>query len=107
MKKEALHSLIIMAFFVVLALIVGFFSTPRPTSSNKIDGTALEMSNLKSIHDNEYLVYSVDTHIVYYMFSTNKGYSGYSYFSPYISENGNFCQYVNGEIVEVTQNTNN
>ena len=51
-----------------------------------------------------------DTRVVYYMFSTYEtaGYSGYgySYFAPYISENGRFCRYIKGEIVEIV-NANN
>ena len=54
----------------------------------------------------------VDTRVVYYMFSTSSeaGYAGYgyAYFAPYISENGNFCRYLNDEIVEITvEDTNN
>ena len=41
------------------------------------------------------------------MFSTSecKGYDGYgySYFAPYISENGKFCRYINGKIVEIVE----
>ena len=63
--------------------------------------------NFKMIDGKDYLAYSLDTHVVYYMFSTaetvgNLGY-GYSYFAPYISENGNFCRYINDEIVEITE----
>lgn len=76
------------------------------------DDAATEMSNFKVIEGKEYLAYSVDTRVVYYMFITdravgNAGY-GYTYFAPYISENGNFCRYINDEIVEITaEDTNN
>ena len=38
------------------------------------------------------------------MASTN-AYNGYSYtyFAPYISENGKFCRYINGKIVEISE----
>lgn len=77
------------------------------TSSNSADEAATEMSNFKIIDGKDYLAYSLDTHVVYYMFSTSEsaGYAGYgyAYFAPYISENGNFCRYINDEIVEITE----
>ena len=78
------------------------------TTTNKADESAFEIANLKAIEDEDSLVYSIDTKIVYYLFSTDEtdGYSGYGYFAPYISENGYFCKYVNDEIVEIIPNTN-
>lgn len=70
----------------------------------------MEITNFKPVEGKEYLAYDTDTRVVYYMFSTYEaaGYDGYgySYFAPYISENGRFCQYINDEIVEIV-NTNN
>ena len=86
--------------------------TACSTTSNASDDAAAEMSNFKAIEGKEYLAYSIDTRVVYYMFSTssdlgNTGY-GYAYFAPYISENGNFCRYINDEVVEITvEDTNN
>lgn len=105
MKKRAFILL------VVVALLMCSLTACR-TSSNSSDDAAAEMSNFKVIEGKEYLAYSVDTRVVYYMFSTssvagNAGY-GYTYFAPYISENGNFCRYINDEIVEITvEDTNN
>ena len=86
--------------------------TACATTSNSSDNAAIEMSNFKVIEGKEYLAYSLDTRVVYYMFSTSSdsGYvgHGYSYFAPYISENGNFCRYLDEEIVEITvEDTNN
>ena len=54
---------------------------------------------LKEIND--VLSYDSDTKVVYYYFREINGYWGYGYMSPYISENGKYCRYINGEIVEV------
>ncbi len=100
MKKRTIILLVVMVLLVSLLTSCG-------TSSNSADEAATEMSNFKMIDGKDYLAYSLDTHVVYYMFSTaetvgNLGY-GYSYFAPYISENGNFCRYINDEIVEITE----
>lgn len=79
--------------------------TACDTQSNKTDTAAIEMSNFKTIDGQDYLSYNLDTRVVYYMFSTYEtaGYSGfgYSYFAPYVNENGKFCRYINDEIVEI------
>ncbi len=52
-----------------------------------------------------YLVYDVKTKIIYYKFIelTHKtsNITEFGYFGPYISENGKFCRYIDGEIVEI------
>lgn len=77
--------------------------------SNEVDKASLEFSNLKTIDEKEHLAYDLDTKVVYYMFSSKEysGYQGYgySYFSPYISENGKFCRYIDNKIVEITNDT--
>ena len=102
MKKRTIILLMVMVLLVSLLTSCG-----TSTSSNSADEAATEMSNFKMIDGKDYLAYSLDTHVVYYMFSTSEsaGYAGYgyAYFAPYISENGNFCQYINDEIVEITE----
>ncbi|MBR6505002.1 MAG: hypothetical protein IKT41_04775 [Clostridia bacterium] len=92
---------------LLVALIMVLTLVGCGTSSNRIDKSALEISDFKQIDGEKALVYSVDTKVVYYMFSTSQtiGYGGYgyAYFAPYISENGNFCRYINDEIVEITE----
>lgn len=79
---------------------------------------ALEVSNFEPIEEAQilegknYLAYDRETKVVYYWFATTIWYgqsrSNNVYFSPYISENGRFCRYVNGEIVEIIpENTSN
>ena len=66
-----------------------------------VNGEALELSNFKTVDGKDYLVYDDDTRVVYYMIFTARAYSGYGYLAPYISENGNYCRYVDDEIVEI------
>lgn len=81
------------------------------TSSNSADKAANEAAHFVPIDGKDYLSYSEDTGVVYYMFSTTETYGhqgyGYTYFAPYISENGNFCRYVDGQIVEITDKSSN
>ena len=104
MKKRTIILLVVLAILAICLL------TGCATESNEPDTAAFNMSNFRTIEGKEYLSYSIDTRVVYYMFSTSSysGYNGfgYSYFAPYISENGNFCRYINDEIVEIV-NTNN
>ena len=100
MTKRTIVLLILVA--MVMCLLTGCTSS----DSNKPDISATGMSKFRTIEGKEYLAYSLDTRVVYYMFSTKEysGYNGYgySYFAPYISENGNFCRYINdGMIVEI------
>ena len=89
----------------IIMLCVVLLLTACGTRSNPVDTAANEFANLKNIPDKEYLVYDLDTKIVYYMFSTSdegisRGY-GYGYFGEYLGENGHPCQYIDGKIVEV------
>jgi len=107
MKKRAFILLVVVAL-----LVCSLTSCASVTTSNTSDVAATEISNFKVIEGKEYLAYSVDTRVVYYMFSTSSadGYAGYgyTYFAPYISENGNFCRFINDDIVEITVgDTNN
>ena len=98
MKNRTIILLIVVALAMCLL-------TGCSTKSNKPDTLATDMSNFRTIEGKEYLVYSIDTRVVYYMFITtdSTGYAGYAYFAPYISESGNFCRYINGEIVEIVR----
>lgn len=100
MKKRIL-------ILLLVALLGVFYLTGcGGTYSNSADKAANEEAHLVPIDGKNYLSYSEDTGVVYYMFSTSETYGhqgyGYTYFAPYISENGNFCRYVNGQIVEIT-----
>ncbi len=96
----------IVILLLVAMLGVCILSGCGGTYSNSADKAANEAAQLVPIDGKNYLSYSEDTGVVYYMFSTTESYAhqgyGYTYFAPYISENGNFCRYVDGEIVEIT-----
>ena len=54
-------------------------------------------ADLAPVPGYDYLYYSINTHTIYYL----SYYSQYSsWMCPYIS-NGHYCEYINGEIVEV------
>ncbi len=55
--------------------------------------------NFKTIDDSKCLSYDTNTYVIYYIFKL----SDYGYMSPYISENGHFCRYIDGEIIEITE----
>lgn len=106
MKKR-----IVVLLVVVALLTCTLTACVSATSSNPSDDAATDMANFKVIEGKEHLAYDVDTRVIYYMFSTSsvEGYAGYgyTYFAPYISENGNFCRYINDEIVEIVAKGNN
>ena len=110
MKKRTIILLVVMLIFAMCFLTgCGIFTEGTEAVYEEV--VATNMSNFRTIEGKEYLVYSLDTSVIYYMFSTNEVFPGpygfgYSYFAPYISENGNFCRYINNEIVEIV-NTNN
>lgn len=47
------------------------------------------------------LHYDNNTRIVYYIFQDKTVYGGIGYMSPYISENGKFCKWVDNQIKEI------
>ena len=104
MKRRTIILLIVAA--IMCCMLTACETGP---SSNSVDSSAISSASFKAIDGKETLVYSTETRVVYYMFSTSesKGYKGYgySYFAPYISENGKFCRYINDEIVEIVEET--
>lgn len=94
------------ALVIIIAVMCCILTACSP-SSNSVDSSAISYASFKAIEGKEALFYSTETRVVYYMFSTSNtiGYSGYgySYFAPYISENGRFCRYINDIIVEIEQ----
>jgi hypothetical protein len=67
---------------------------------------AISESGMAAIPDSDSLYYREDTGIVYIMmtfnYSTDSAFSeGYGFMAPYISENGKYCKYVYGSIMEI------
>lgn len=102
MKRRAIVLVIVAAIMCCMLTACDF-----STSSNSVDSSAISSASFKTIDGKETLVYSTETRVVYYMFSTSKAVAdrgfGYSYFAPYISENGKFCRYINDKIVEIVE----
>ena len=102
---------VLMVFTIFLLFLLSGCS--KSVSQNE---DALEASNFKTIEEAEivsgsnYLAYDQETKVVYYWFATKiwygKSYSNNVYFAPYISENGRFCRYVDGKIVEIIPENN-
>lgn len=99
MKKRIILLVVVVALLVMSLTACG-------STANSVDDAAMEMANFEPVEGKEYLAYNIDTRVVYYMFSTFEDYKGYSYFAPYISENGRFCRYIKGEIVEIVDTNN-
>ena len=60
-------------------------------------------SNFVSVEGSKDLYYYSDTGIIYVIFNEASGYQGYGYAAPYYSENGNLCKYIDGQIIELTE----
>ncbi len=95
--KRRIISLVMALLIISLAVVL----TACSATTNKADFTSGDISNFKNVEGEDFLVYDRDTKVVYYLFSTCSGYNGYGYLAPYIGENGNFCRYINGKIVEI------
>jgi len=53
-----------------------------------------------NIPEERFLFYDINTKIIYYFMNGYLENDG-CYSMPYISENGNYCRYIDGKIVEV------
>ena len=49
----------------------------------------------------ENLVYDLNTKIIYYAFTDGNSKYSHGFMSPYYSENGKLCRFINGEIQEI------
>ena len=103
MKKRIIS--LVMAMFIIILSVTLTACNNKVAMANEPEVAASDISNFKNIEGEDILFYDRDTKIVYYIFSTSKckGYDGYGYgyMAPYISENGNYCRYIDGKIVEI------
>lgn len=60
-----------------------------------------ESNEIVPIKDSNYLYYDRNTKVVYIVTAECRGYDGYGFMSPYYSENGLLCRYINDKIVEI------
>lgn len=96
MKKRFLASILLLAMMTMMCC-----GCDNSTTATKISSYKEIDAGFTRIDDA--VVYDNKTQIVYYLFGTTSGYAGFGYMSPYISENGNFCRYSDGQIVEIVK----
>lgn len=88
---------------IVITIIALVLLCAIMSGCSTMSGTQTNSSNslIKSIPDSESLSYRTDTKVIYIIFHESMGYYGYGYMAPYISENGNYCKYIDGKIIEI------
>ena len=91
MKK--LISVIMVIFIIITMCGCG----ARPISKNDFANDGYYIYPV-AIRGEKQLIYDTETKIVYISQST---YSGFPIYTPYFSENGFLCKFINGELVEV------
>ena len=103
--KKRIISLVMALLIISLAVILtGCDDVPQEFNDPQILSPGI--SNFENIKGEDILFFDRNTQIVYYLFSTvqypnTHGAMGYGYMTPYISENGNYCRYIDGKIVEI------
>lgn len=103
MKKIKRLTIVLFVFLITTASLYG--------CGNKSDAEGFLYDNSKNISAipddieviKDSLVYYKDTKIVYIMITLDSKLDDEmaSYFAPYISENGKYCRYIDGNIVEI------
>lgn len=92
----------IVLLLVCCMLMCGVLTGCHETTASE-NNAAMQIANFKAVPEMEGVVYSVETRVMFYMISTHDpdAYYGYGYFGPYINENGRYCRYVDGKVVEI------
>lgn len=93
-------------FILLLVAVLGVCFLSGCSTPSKVDESVKAQSGFNVLEENNCLAYNTDTLVIYYMFISD-GLNGrsYTYFAPYISENGSFCRYIDGQIVEIANQT--
>lgn len=74
----------------------------RAANPNSNHLTGGKISGFENIPGEELLFFNTKTKVIYFFYSSYElGGYGYGYMSPYISENGNYCRYIDDKIVEI------
>ena len=103
--KKRIISLVMALLIISLAVILtGCDDVPQEFNDPQVLSPGI--SNFENIKGEDILFFDRNTQIVYYLFSTVQYPNthcamGYGYMAPYISENGNYCRYIDGKIVEI------
>lgn len=104
--KRRIISLVMVAMFIIILAVTLTGCDDVPQEFNDPQVLSPGISNFENIKGEDILFFDRNTQIVYYLFSTAQypnthGAMGYGYMAPYISENGNYCRYIDGKIVEI------
>lgn len=97
---------LVLTMVLVAYMFTGCGETKTAYDSEKDAVVEVAFADLVQIPGYGYLYYSTTTRTVYYCFRINGGASNSTgYMAPYILD-GHFCEYLNGEIVEIIPTTN-
>lgn len=75
-------------FYIVSVVLLLFTLTGCTNNDAKVERVDGLPTALAVIENRDNLYYDVNTKIVYFIFKTHSGYSGYGYMSPYYASNG-------------------
>ena len=91
----------VLAMVMVACIFIGCGKSKTAYDSEKAAVVEVSFADLVQIPGYDYLYYSTTERTVYYLFEkyTDSSYSS-GFFGPYI-RNGHYCEYIDGEIVEV------
>ena len=101
MKKIKRLIVVLFVIFITIATISGCDSEASRFWYDNSEATANISDDVEVIEDS--LVYYKDIKVVYIMITLDSKWDDEtaSYFAPYISENGKYCLYIDGDIVEI------
>ena len=91
----------VLAMVMVVCMFTGCGATKTAYDSEKNTVVEVEFADLVQVPGYDYLYYSAAERTIYYCFEKYpKTHSTTGYLAPYI-RNGHYCEYRDGEIVEV------
>lgn len=103
MKKIKRLTVVMFVLLIITATLSGCGdkSNAEENMYDNSENIAKLIDDVEVIEDS--LVYYKDTKVVYIMITLDSDYDDetVSYFAPYISENGKYCRYIDGNIVEI------
>lgn len=101
MKKIKRLVVVLFVLLITIATLSGCGSEAEHFLYDNSEKVASLPDDVEVIEDS--LVYYKDTKVVYIMITLDSDWDDEtaSYFAPYISENGKYCRYIDGDIVEI------
>ena len=99
---------ILITLLLLLVVLSGCGSSTNSLPLNTSQDETIDVifgTHFQKIDGRDDLVFDIDTENVFYLFSidynlgSNSG-SARGFLSPYIGQNGHYCKYIDGEIIE-------